>query len=176
MEAVEGLIAPGSADRRARSETREFNNRQRSKSEGARGIDLASLMKAPKIFNLAREARQAKREVKKLRDRTRDYLEGNYEGELGDSAYTPGYSTPPSPRTSPTPPFLNGREDNLNMVYPAQSYAILVVLIATEFTSCGRINNHKNQAIFQFTNNVDPFQPFAANKIHSNQFEPFKMI
>ena len=115
MEAVEGLIAPGSADRRARSETREFNNRQRSKSEGARGIDLSSLMKAPKIFNLAREARQAKREVKKLRDRTRDYLEDNYEGELGDSACTPGYLTPPSPRISPTPPFLDGRENNLNM-------------------------------------------------------------
>ena len=110
MEAVEGLIAPGSADRRARSETREFDNRQRSKSEGARGIDLSSLMKAPKIFNLAREARQAKREVRKLRDRTRDYLEDNYEGELGDSACTPGYSTPPSLVLRQPPHSLTGEK------------------------------------------------------------------
>ena len=99
-------------DRRARSERRGFESRKRSKSEGgARGMDFSNLIRPPKLLNLALEAHQAKKEAKRLRDRTRDFL-GNNEEMVGDEFID---SLPPSPQVSPTPPLFPGGEDSLNM-------------------------------------------------------------
>ena len=92
-------------DRRARSERRGFESRKRSKSEGgARGMDFSNLIRPPKLLNLALEAHQAKKEAKRLRDRTRDFL-GNNEEMVGDAFID---SLPPHPKYLLTPHFSPG--------------------------------------------------------------------
>ena len=74
-------------------------------------MDFSNLIRPPKLLNLALEAHQAKKEAKRLRDRTRDFL-GNNEEMVGDEFID---SLPPSPQVSPTPPLFPGGEDSLNM-------------------------------------------------------------